>query len=503
MSAVATVSDLERFRAAIGRQTGLRFDDSKLGFLSEVLERRLKSLHAERDAYLWTLEYRAEAEELKALARELTVGETYFFRNDEQFEALGELVLPERLSVPRQPKVLRLLSAACSSGEEAYSLAIVVKELIADPSWKVSILAVDLNPAALEKAARARYSSWALRETPIDTRTKWFRPEGRDVVLDDSIRAMVEFRQGNLVADDSDFWRPESYDAIFCRNALMYFEPEQMRAVIARIAKSLMPGGYLFLGHAETLRGVSDRFAIRNTHQTFYYQRKDGERSEFDSVIPFTPRPVPARAFSSGEQDAGWYDEICRASERVAALVPMVQSTTHLGGDARTPFDSSRAIELLRQERFAEALDHVRAASGASKQDPEVLLLEAMLLVNCGKLEAADETASRLLLFDGGHAGAHYILALCREHVGLGERAAEHHRAAARHDPTFAMPRLHLGLLARRAGELNAARREFTQAMALLNREVPARLQLFGGGFNREALTALCRSALNECGGAI
>lgn len=503
MSAIATPNDLERFRSAIGRRTGLRFDDNKLTFLGEVLQRRLKDRGANSDAYLWTLEYEPAADELTALARELTVGETYFFRNIEQFKALAEIVLPESLRMQQRSKVLRLLSAGCSSGEEAYSMAIVARETMLDPSWAVSIRAIDLNPVALQKAARAHYSTWALRETPIDTRSKWFRADGRDVALDDSIRAMVAFEHANLASDNPSLWQPASYDVIFCRNVLMYFEPEQARAVVARIVQSLAPGGYLFLGHAETLRGISDRFRLRNTHQTFYYRLNDGSGSDSDCVIKFTPRQYPVRTLPRLDQNVSWFDEIRLASERVAALVPMPQQLEQPLTKAVASFDSARTLELLRRERFADALNHVQAASNATEQKLDLLLLEAMLLAHCGKLEAADETASRLLLLDAGNAGAHYVLALCREHIGLCERAAEHHRAAARHDPSFAMPRLHLGLLARRAGDLQLARREFSRAMALLEREDVSRLQLFGGGFSREALMALCRSVLKECGGSV
>jgi chemotaxis protein methyltransferase CheR len=500
VNVVATPTELERFRTAIGRQIGLRFDDSKLGFLGDVLRRRLNNSGAESGAYLWNLEYEASHDELTALARELTVGETYFFRNNEQFQAIAEVVLPERMQPQHRPKTLRLLSAGCSSGEEAYSLAIVARETILDPSWTISIRAVDLNPAALEKAARAHYSTWALRETPLDMRTKWFRPNGRAVDLDESVRTMVRFEQANLANDNSALWQRGSYDAIFCRNVLMYFEPDMMRAVVARIARALAPGGYLFLGHAETLRGASDLFHLRNTHQTFYYQLKEGSEPESERVVQFVPRPSSPKQPARTEQDTAWFDEIRLASERVAALVPMASAPQSLLKTPAAPFDTARALELLRHEKYAEALDHVRAGSQTDRK-PDLRLLEATLLAHCGKLEAADEAASKLLLLDEGNAGAHYVLALCREYVGLGERAAEHHRAAARHNPSFAMPRLHLGLLARRAGDLRTARREFSEAMALLEREDASRLLLFGGGFNREALIALCRSALAECGG--
>ncbi len=145
----ASLHELERFRAVISRQIGLWFEDSKLGFLSEVLRRRLEELGRGND-YIGDLERQPSQDEFAALARELTVGETFFFRNIEQFHALAEVALPDRTSRQRTPKLLRLLSAGCSSGEEAYSMAIVARETIADPSWKVEIRAVDLNPNALK-----------------------------------------------------------------------------------------------------------------------------------------------------------------------------------------------------------------------------------------------------------------------------------------------------------------------------------------------------------------
>ena len=496
----ATTYETERFRTAVGQQIGLRFDDARLGFLGEVLQRRLIHLGRNSDTYLCELECEPSQRELTALARELTVGETYFFRNNEQFRALAEIVLPERIRAQRTPRVLSLLSAGCSSGEEAYSMAIVAREAIADSTWKVAIRAVDLNPVALEKAKRAHYSAWALRETPADIRARWLRDVGRDVVLDDVVRETVTIEAGNLVSDDPRLWQPAAYDVIFCRNVLMYFEPEQMRAVVERIAQSLAPGGFLFLGHAETLRGVSERFHLCHTHDAFYYQLDDRKEFNYERTAQITSRPS---GVSRSLQNVAWVDEIRLASERVAALVP-------LGGPSSAPtqpssiqFNPAPALELLRQERFAEALDRLRAEPKALHEDRDILLLEATLLVHCGQVAAAEEAASRLLLIDEDYAEAHYLLALCQEYAGHSESAADSHCTAATLDPAFAMPRLHLGLLARRAGDRSAARREFAQALELLGREKSSRLLLFGGGFNREALIGLCETALKDCGGQL
>ncbi len=497
MTSAATSDEMERFRSALSQRIGLQFDDGKLNYLGEVLQRRLEKCGHGSAAYLWELEYEPCDGEISALARELTVGETYFFRNHEQFEALAEVALPERAGVQAPRKTLRLLSAGCSTGEEAYSMAIVARETILDPSWKVAIRAVDINPSVLEKARRARYSPWALRETPQHIRDKWFRADGRELVLDDTLRATVAFEQANLASEHAGLWQPASYDVVYCRNVLMYFEPQQMRGVIARIARSLVPGGFLFLGHAETLRGIADEFLLCHSHGTFYYRRNDGTGAPAGKAPPTERKKSAAKPLAV--QDTAWFEAIRLASERVAALLPDTGIAEQPHQARQLIFDREPILELLRKERFAEALERLRF--GAEAEQPDILLLEAALLVQCGELRAAELAASRLLMIDAGSASALYLLALCREQLGLIDQAAEHHRDAARRDPTFAMPRLHLGLLARRATDRETARQEFEKALDLLQGEDASRLLLFGGGFSREALMTLCESALKDCGG--
>jgi chemotaxis protein methyltransferase CheR len=359
---------------------------------------------------------------------------------------------------------------------------------------------VDLNPAVLEKAARARYSTWALRETSADARRKWFRSEGREVILDETVLGDVVFEQQNLAADDPEFWRPGAYDVVFCRNVLMYFAPEQARAAIARIAHSLALGGYLFLGHAETLRGLSDDFHLRHTHGAFYYERKETIGQGLARPAQAAPRSIASVASLETFSDA-WVDSIRQASERVEALVPAQRVAKHLALAAPKAWDLGPALDLVRRERFVEALAWVRDLPLQPDDDPDALLLEAVLLAHGGEFSAAEAVCRRLLLIDELNAGAHYALALCRESLGDRSGAAEHDRVAVYLDPAFAMPRLHLGLLARHAGDRAAARRELGEALVLLKREDASRLLLFGGGFNRDALIALCRSALGDCGG--
>ena len=289
MNRVFAPPDVERFRTVLVRRLGLQFDDSKLGLLGDVLRRRTAQHQAGGGDYLTSLERAPPPGECDALAEELTVTETYFFRNHEQFDALAAIVLPDRLRRRGDARRLSLLSAGCASGEEAYSLAIAATEALPDSGWRAEIRAADLNPAALAKARRGRYSAWALRETSAEAKRRWFTPEGPLMAVDETVRAAVRFESANLADPDAKLWKAGAHDVIFCRNVLMYFSTEQRRAAIARLGQCLAPGGYLFLGHAETMTGLSDAFHLRHSHNCFYYQRKEGADAPPARPLPVAP----------------------------------------------------------------------------------------------------------------------------------------------------------------------------------------------------------------------
>jgi chemotaxis protein methyltransferase CheR len=483
-----STTDVERFRGLLEQHLGIAFDSTKLPLLETLLQQRCRARKLDAVAFLARMERDPEPE-LECLAPELTVGETYFFRNHEQFKALAEIVLPARA---RAGRPLNVLSAGCSSGEEPYTIAIVARA--AGLQAQVSIRGVDVNPEALRRAARARFSPWALRETAPDVQRAWFRPDGRELVLDESVRTSVQFEQRNLVADDPGVWTPGAYDVVFCRNVLMYFAPETMARVVERIALALRPGGYLFLGHAETLRGLSSAFHLRHTHGTFYYQRReDGSPATTGAEFIAPPATVSALASVVGGSES-WIEAIQRASERIRSL-----ASTERASDPRVAAegpDLRPALALLEDERYGDALALVEGVPAGAASDPDAQLLRAVLLTHVGRLGDAEQACHRLLAIDELNSGAHYVLALCRESSGDLAGAREHDHLALHLDPTFAMARLHLGLLAQRGGDREAAHDELRQAVLLLQREDAARLLLFGGGFQRSALVALCKAQL-------
>jgi chemotaxis protein methyltransferase CheR len=509
----------QAFRDWIARRLGLHFDDTKLGFLAEVLERRAENARLARRSYLDRLETREIEAELPALVLELTVPETYFFRHIDQFLAFADVALPRARATRETPRRLRILSAGCASGEEPYSLAMLVRERGTEVGGDIDIRGVDVNPAALAKAARGTYSSWALRETPAASCSRWFRDAGREFELEPSIRAAVTFHEVNLAQENVQLWASQEYDVIFCRNVLMYFTPGSAQSLVARMTRSLVPGGHLFLGHAETLRGLSHEYHLCHTHGTFYYQRKAAPRDRLErdwserpeQLVTQRVRVPPAPAFGAPVLDPSWaktwLETIEHASHRIQTLAERPTAaaarpgSVGYGSGARARTEVRRALELLKDERFTDALDVLGRLPDSSEEDPDTLLLRAALLTHSGNLRAAEHVSAQLLERDELNAGAHYLLALCRESAGDRPGAIERHQAAIYLDPGFAMPRLHLGLMARRAGDLDGARKELGQALQLLQREDSSRLLLFGGGFARDALISLCCAELRSAGG--
>lgn len=509
MIAMIDTNQLDRFRNLISCTLGLQFDDAKSGFLADVLCRRSDAAGQSSSVYLARLESSVPQAEVAALAEELTVGETYFFRHLEQYRAFDEVALPDRLRCARSSgRPLQILSAGCASGEEPYSLAIAVRNhATIDGSTKVAITGVDINSLMIRKAVRGHFSSWVLRDTPPEVQRRWFRAEGRDHVLDESVRTAVRFEVCNLADEHVDLWRAESQDIVFCRNVLMYFTVAGAEALVRRLTRALRPGGYLFLGHAETLRGLSTDFHLRHTHGTFYYQLRDrvtlhpvpgaiaGRRSAAPSEAPALMDLI----------DGSWVETIRRASERIEALAsPPGQKPSRRSPSTPRPaptWEIGLVLELLREERFADALELMKGFPSESAVDTEIRLLRAVLLTHSGQLPDAECACRDLLDTDELNAGAHYLLALCREGAGDRSGAVFHDQIAAHLDPGFAMAHLHLGVLCRRGEESLTARRELEQAITLLQREDAARLLLFGGGFSRDALVALCRAELLACGG--
>jgi chemotaxis protein methyltransferase CheR len=506
---------LQQFAEVVVSRLGFHVHQHTVDQVDQALGRCLQRTKcASTDAYLARFQDAAFAErETREIARDLTVPETYFFRHPEQFRALVDVALPERMKARQSTRELNVLSAGCATGEEAYSVRAAIASGACVDGWDVQVCGIDINPHLLEKARARKYSAWSLRALSETQRGAHFHRVGSVYVLDERLMAGVRFETRNLLDDDPEFWRADIFDVIFCRNVMIYLCPAAVHALADRLTRSLAPGGFLFLGPSETLRGISDEFHLRHTHGAFYYQRRLAhERVDVTAPRPrveerpaLSPAPLP-----SDHGEATWVSAIGAASSRIAAIAARSQhqpdgqagksAPQSPGASVPTRQDLEGVRDLVRQERFDDALKALGSEPRQAGADPDVLLLEAVARANSGDAAGAEQICGQLLGRDELRPGAHYILAFCQERRGDYLSAAEHDQIAIYLDPAFAMPHLHLGLLARQLGDLVTARRELKEALALLESEDASRILLFGGGFSREALMRSCHAQMDRCG---
>jgi chemotaxis protein methyltransferase CheR len=253
--------DFKLLTDLIQERFGLTLQGARQEIFASRLAPRLRELHLDspRDYYEYLRFHPERDAEFARLPAMVTNNETYFFREPHQFELLIKHVLPGRRAALRT-RPLRILSAGCSSGEEAYSLAIALHEAglpLSGVSWEID--ACDLNPDRIARAREGTYEETSLRACDPDARRRYFTEEGRRFHVKERYKSGLRFFQANLLAPNGQLgWAV--YDAILCRNLLIYFGETAFDSVIKLFARSLVPDGYLFLGHSESLIDRTSEF---------------------------------------------------------------------------------------------------------------------------------------------------------------------------------------------------------------------------------------------------
>lgn len=252
---------------------GIYFDDSSRFILERRLQRRLRLrlLDDFRDYYRFLLYDKKKDEEIKEAIDLLTVNETYFFREQNQLKAFSEEILPELMEINKEKKRLRIWSAGCSTGEEPYTIAILILEQGID-GWDIEILGSDINQRALSNARKGMYRRHSFRTTDDYYIKKYFKEEGDFFVISERVKSIVSFSYLNLL-DPLKVKIVAPMDVIFCRNVLIYFDYEARKRVVNNFYDRLVEGGYLLLGHAESLMNVSTSFILKHLKNDMVYQK--------------------------------------------------------------------------------------------------------------------------------------------------------------------------------------------------------------------------------------
>lgn len=255
---------------------GLRFGPEKRTMLRTRLEPRRAALGVDSyEQLLFHLKFHpARGDERERLLPHLTNNESYFCRELGSLEVIRDEILPALRRTLRQGEKVRMLSAACSTGEEAYTLAILALEAGLRPG-EVQVTGVDLDPVALERARAGRYGPHAFRGTGDTFRERWFTPVGEAWEVRPEVRALVAFAPANLAAPGWAGALPPQ-QVVLCRNVLIYFGEEAVARAARGLYDALAPGGYLFLGHAESLRHVPLPLHFERRPGALFYRRGEG-----------------------------------------------------------------------------------------------------------------------------------------------------------------------------------------------------------------------------------
>lgn len=410
--------------------------------------------------------------EIAMLAGHLTVGETYFLRDRQLFTMLEEQLLPQLIRDRRAAgRRLRIWSAGCCTGEEPYSLAILLKRLLPDwMTWTITILATDLNPGFLRKARAGVYREWSFREAPAWLKPRWFhrRANDRYEIVDD-IKQAVSFSSLNLAEDTypSLTTNTSAMDLILCRNVLMYFSHDQALAAGRNLYRSLVDGGWLVVAPSETSQQLFSQFqAVGGSAGTRY--RKANAQLSADND--------PSRA-ASGFQPLS-------ASNRPAAAAPVVESP-------ETPL--ARAAALYRLGRYEDASATLRALCAANGGPPAALALLARSYANQGDLAPAREWTGKAITADKLNAGLHYLLATIDREGGDLEAAVRSLGRALYLDQDFALAHFALGNVTLQQGKPLRARKHFDNTVALLSRCLPGDVVPESDGLTASGLMGMIR----------
>lgn len=275
----ATLSEhtFNKLRSIIRDRAGIQFPEEKQYLLESRVRPRLVACEVSSfEAYVRYLQNEHDPEEMTHLLNAVTINETAFFRHSVQFEALRDALLPELIEQRRAEgtRTVRLWSAACSAGDEAYSLAILVKERIKPrfPNMEFEITGTDVNTEVLERARTGEYRKRAIRNVPTAYLHKYFRRTGDTFVLHSSIREMVTFETLNL-ANSRELRGMRDFDVVMCANVLIYFDQPQKKQVLQGLHRALRPGGYLFVGGSEALGDSAFEFESVQKEGALAYRR--------------------------------------------------------------------------------------------------------------------------------------------------------------------------------------------------------------------------------------
>ena len=497
-----SLEEFRRFRDLLHRQSGIYLEESKLDSLRISLVTR-----ATRLGYTNLVDYYSALErdehEFNELLNLVTINETSFFRFPQQFDALRDTVLPEIMAAkPSNNRNLRFWSAGCSTGEEPYSISMTTLDMgLEGLGWKPQILGTDVSTKALAHAKAGVYGKRSMMNVPKDVVARFYEsaPMGGHRI-NDRVRSLVDFGYHNLIKEPYPLSLMGNWDVIFCRNVTIYFRLESTRRVVSNLFDSLNEGGYLFVGHSETLTSINEDFEALETGGVFLYRKPRSRR-----LFTFGQASEPRRSAREAAQAARAESRSqARASRPRPSAAPVDASAQPEGLSDVPGVDSAdelivRARGRLKEGHPSEVLELVARVLELDPNNAEAHLLSAYVHADSGEYDEALAACHRALAINPLLPVARYILGIIYQRQGDAVRAISELKKTIYIDADFALAHLNLANLYKSQHKHQAAAREYDNALKAMRASPEGDWTEFSGGFQADLLVKTCERSLIEC----
>lgn len=494
----------------IATELGMRIRDVDQPLLwSRILTRVKAQGLSSPDAYYQFLSSGQNSPRWQAEWREfvnlLTVTESYFFRDQGQFGLLRQHIVPNLIQRKQelnngnpyayQRSTLRVWSAGCSTGEEAYSLAILLKELVPNEAqWDVVVIGTDVNPAVLERARRGVYSDWSFRTVDPKIKQQYFRSHRGEWEIDPQIRRLVRFQTSNLVQDEYPSTHTDLYnfDLILCRNVFIYFSVASIALVLGKFYNTLAPGGYLMTGHTELQGQQTGNWQLTSFPESVVYQRGTEVRAE-GALTYSNSYAVPSEnsSESSSEKYSNWISSSSSPCSTNFYTSPIKQAeppvqlpaqpnpsaisslpAIYSGNDSVSPNTIQQlhatVSHLVRCKANLEAVSKAKELLVLEPNHFSTCCLMAEAYANMGNYLQAAQACQQAIQINSLAADPYYLLAQISEEQGDLEGAKIFLKRVIYLSPAAIPAYLELGSLYEQEGNLQKAKRAWQSALDLL-----------------------------------
>ncbi len=484
------------FNSLLENHSGISFDINRAYLMEQGLNMRMKSwgLSSYEGYYSLLVKDSAGNRELSRLIELLTVGETYFFRNQNLFTALTDYMIP---SVMKHKNHVNILSAACATGEEPYSIIMQCREHF--PFLLINVTGADINNTFLQSAKKGVYSKHSMRKISDLYLKKYFKEEKGSFFLDPGIIESVKFINGNL--NDPDFYRGlPLFDIIFCRNVLIYFPLPVYKQTIMNMKSILSDRGFLILGESETLHGISDDFSTEEYNNTFFYTPKSTPSVAGQNPGKLQFRSPGVKAFQ--KSDSSRFADSLSNTDTLTVTKEKVCNNRDDRAKERIDIHTEyrAALQCIGEDKTEEALNRINLILAQSPDNKEAIVTSALLEAGKGNIERALQLCNRCLEIDEFYTLAFYLTGLIKEASGNAKEAKRAYEAAVFLKRNCALSHFKLGQINSRLNNHKEAVKRYKNTLSYLTAYDDLTFEIFSGGFSKDTISKICKEAIEKYG---